>query len=406
MASANAAVATAPGFIRQKILLGMSGREYLRSLVTPNNLIIACILAVGLPVFVYRFYAGLGAVTHLSQTAPWGIWIGFDMMTGIVLAAGGFTIGATVQIFNMKAYHPIERPAILTAFLGYVMAIVGLLADLGRPWNIVMALVSNGSASVLYEVAWCVMCYSTVLALEFTVPLFEWLGWKKLHGVMKKALVALTVLSVMFSTMHQSALGSLFLIAPTKLHPLWYTPYVFIHFFISAIIAGLSMVIVESFLSHKAFAPQLKGAHFDLDELTVGLGRAAALTMFAYFFLKLQSVVDNHAWGHLATGWGAWYLVEIVGFILVPALIFAYGARNGSARIVRVGGVMGVLSIVLNRLNMSVIAFNWDEPVRYVPSWQELLVSVTLVTLLIVLFRWVVNRMPIIKEDPAFPQEH
>jgi Ni/Fe-hydrogenase subunit HybB-like protein len=210
----------------------------------------------------------------------------------------------------------------------------------------------------------------------------------------------------MFSTMHQSALGSLFLIAPTKLHPLWYTPYVFIHFFISAIIAGLSMVIVESFLSHKAFASQLKGAHFDLDKLTVGLGRAAALTMFAYFFLKLQSVVDNHAWGYLATGYGAWYLVEIVGFILVPALIFAYGARNGSARIVRVGGVMGVLSIVLNRLNMSVIAFNWNEPVRYVPSWQELLVSVTLVTLLIVLFRWVVNRMPIVKEDPAFPQEH
>lgn len=406
MASANAAVATAPGFIRQKILLGMSGREYLKSLVTPGNLIIAAILAVGLPVFVYRFYAGLGAVTNLSQTAPWGIWIGFDMMTGIVLAAGGFTIGATVQIFNLKDYHPIERPAILTAFLGYVMAIVGLLADLGRPWNIVMALVSNGSASVLYEVAWCVMCYSTVLALEFSVPLFEWLGWKKFHSVMRKTLVALTVLSVIFSTMHQSALGSLFLIAPTKLHPLWYTPYIFIFFFVSAIIAGLSMVVVESMLSHKAFASQLKGAHFDLDKLTIGLGRAGALVMFAYFFLKLQGVVDGHTWGHLATGWGAWWLVETVGFVLVPALLYAYGARNGSAKIVRVAGVMGVLSIVLNRLNMSVIAFNWNEPVRYVPSWQEVMVSVTLVTLLIVLFRWVVNRMPILKEDPAFPQEH
>ncbi|MGB8929630.1 MAG: NrfD/PsrC family molybdoenzyme membrane anchor subunit [Anaeromyxobacteraceae bacterium] len=406
MASAHAAVATAPGFIRQKILLGMNGSEYLKSLITPGNLLIAAILAVGLPVFVYRFAVGLGAVTNLSQTAPWGIWIGFDMMTGIVLAAGGFTIGATVQIFNMKDYHPIERPAILTAFLGYLMAIVGLLADLGRPWNIVMALVSNGAASVLYEVAWCVMCYSSVLALEFTVPLFEWLGWKKLHGIMKKALVALTVLSVIFSTMHQSALGSLFLIAPTKLHPLWYTQYIFIHFFVSAIIAGLSMVIVESSLSHKAFASQLKGAHFDLDKLTVGLGRALSLTMFAYFFLKLQSVVDSHAWGFLKTGYGAWYLVEIVGFILVPALILAFGARNGKASVVRFGGLMGVLSIVLNRLNMSVIAFNWNEPVRYVPSWQEVLISVMLVTLLIVLFRWIVNRMPILKEDPAYPQEH
>lgn len=406
MASAHTAVAAAPGFFRQKILLGMTGREYLKSLVTPGNAVIALILAAGLPVFIYRFYAGLGAVTNLSQTAPWGIWIGFDMMTGIVLAAGGFTIGATVQIFNMKEYHPIERPAILTAFLGYVMAIVGLLADLGRPWNIVMALVSNGSASVLYEVAWCVMCYSSVLALEFTVPLFEWLGWKKLHGIMRKTLIALTVLSVMFSTMHQSALGSLFLIAPNKLHPLWYTPYIFIHFFVSAIVAGLSMVIVESSLSHKAFASQLKGAHFDLDKLTVGLGRAGALVMFALFFLKLQSVIDNHAWGYLTTGWGAWYLVEIVGFLLVPALVYAYGARHANAKIVRVGGFLGVLSVVLNRLNMSVIAFNWNEPVRYVPSWQEVLISVMLVTLLIVLFRWIVNRMPILKEDPAFPQEH
>jgi Ni/Fe-hydrogenase subunit HybB-like protein len=406
MANGNSAVATAPGFFRQKILLGMTGSQYLKSLMTPGNLIIAAILVTGLPVFLYRFYAGLGWATNLSQTAPWGIWIGFDMMTGIVLAAGGFTIGATVQIFNMKEYHPIERPAILTAFLGYVMAIVGLLADLGRPWNIVMALVSNGSASVLYEVAWCVMCYSTVLALEFSVPLFEWLGWKKLHSIMKKTLVALTVLSVIFSTMHQSALGSLFLLAPTKLHPLWYSQYIFIFFFVSAIIAGLSMVIVESSLSHKAFASQLKGAHFDLDKLTIGLGRAGALVMFAYFFLRLQGVVDGHSWGYLNTGWGAWWLVETVGFVLVPALLFAYGARNGSAKIVRVGGFMGVLFIMLNRLNMSVIAFNWNEPVRYVPSWQELLVSVTLVTLLIVLFRWIVNRMPIMKEDPAFPQEH
>jgi Ni/Fe-hydrogenase subunit HybB-like protein len=407
MASASTtAVAAQPSFFREKVLLGMSGRDYLKSLITPNNLVITLILAVGLPVLAWRFIAGLGATTALSQTAPWGIWIGFDMMTGIVLAAGGFTIGSAVQIFNLKEYHPIERPAILTAFLGYVMAIFGLLADLGRPWNIVMALVSNGAASVLYEVAWCVMCYSTVLALEFSVPLFEWLGWRKLHRIMRKTLIALTVLSVIFSTMHQSALGSLFLIAPTKLHPLWYTPYIFVFFFVSAIIAGLSMVIVESALSHRAFANQLKGAHFDLDRLTIGLGRAGAIVMFAYFFLKLQGVVDGHSWGHLATGWGAWWLVETVGFVLVPALLYAYGARNGSAKIVRIGGVMGVLSIVLNRLNMSVIAFNWNEPVRYVPTWQEVMVSITLVTLGIVLFRWIVNRMPILREDPAFPQEH
>jgi Ni/Fe-hydrogenase subunit HybB-like protein len=407
MASANA-IAAHPGFVREKILLGMSWREYLRSCVTPGNAIAAVILGVGVPLLVARFALGLGATTNLSQTAPWGLWIGFDMMTGIVLAAGGFTIGATVQIFGLKEYHPIERPAILTAFLGYVMAVIGLLADLGRPWNIAFFPINAtvGSQSALFEVAWCVTCYSIVLFLEFTVPFFEWLGWKKLHRVMKKALIALTVLSVMFSTMHQSALGSLFLLAPTKLHPLWYSGYIFIFFFISAVIAGLCMVIFESSLSHRVFHKQFEGQHIDADKLQLGLGKAAALVMFAYFFLKLQGIVDGHAWGYLATGWGAWFLLEILGFVLLPALMFAYGSRNGKVKVVRIAAVIGVLGIVLNRLNVSVIAYNWRLPVRYVPSWMEVWVSITLVTIGVLLFRWIVNRMPILRADPQFPQEH
>jgi Ni/Fe-hydrogenase subunit HybB-like protein len=399
-------LALRPSFFREKILLGMSVPEYLRSLVTPANAIAAAILAVGVPLLVYRFAAGLGATTNLSQSAPWGIWIGFDMMTGIVLAAGGFTIGSAVQLFGLEDYHPIERPAVLTAFLGYLMAVFGLLADLGRPWNIVMAMFNYGTASVLFEVAWCVMCYTTVLLLEFTVPLFEWLGWKRLHRILKKALVALTVLSVIFSTMHQSALGSLFLLAPTKLHPLWYTPYIFIFFFISAIIAGISMVIVESAISHRIFHSQVAGRHVDVDRLTLGLGKAGAVVMFAYFFLKLQGVIDGHAWGYLATGYGAWFLVEILGFVLLPSLLYAYGARNRKVGLVRLGGVLGVLGIVLNRLNVSVVALNWNRPDRYVPSWMEIVVSLTLCTIGVLLFRWIVNRMPILREDPAFAEEH
>jgi Ni/Fe-hydrogenase subunit HybB-like protein len=288
------------------------------------------------------------------------------------------------------------------------MAIVGLLADLGRPWNIALFPINTtvGTQSALFEVAWCVTLYSTVLFLEFTVPLFEWLGWQKLQRTMKKTLIALTVLSVMFSTMHQSALGSLFLLAPTKLHPLWYSGYIFIFFFISAIIAGLCMVIFESTISHRVFHKQFEGQHIDAEKLQLGLGKAAALVMFAYFFLKLQGVIDGHAWGHLLTGWGAWFLVEILGFVLLPAMMFAYGSRNGKVRIVRVAAVIGVLGIVLNRLNVSVVAYNWNLPNRYVPSWMEVWVSLTLVTLGVLAFRWVVNRMPILREDPRFPQEH
>jgi Ni/Fe-hydrogenase subunit HybB-like protein len=408
MANGHAITASAPagGFLREKILLGMSTKEYVRSCCTPFNAVAGIILAVGIPLLVLRFAVGLGATTNLSQTAPWGIWIGFDMMTGIVLAAGGFTIGATVQIFGLKEYHPIERPAILTAFLGYVMAVIGLIADLGRPWNMAFFPFNYGTQSALFEVAWCVMCYTTVLFLEFTVPFFEWLGWKKLHGIMKKALIGLTVLSVMFSTMHQSALGSLFLLAPTKLHPLWYSGFIFIFFFVSAIIAGLCMVIFETTLSHKAFHKQFEGQHIDAEKLQLGLGKAAALVMFAYFFLKLQGVIDGHAWGYLATGWGAWFLFEILGCVLLPALMFAYGSRNGNVKIVRIAAVIGLLGIVLNRLNVSVIAYNWNLPVRYVPSWMEVWVSVTLVTIGVLLFRWIVNRMPILRADPRFPQEH
>jgi Ni/Fe-hydrogenase subunit HybB-like protein len=407
MASAHAGTIARPRpFIREKILMGMDLKDYLKAQLTPFNAIAAVILAVGIPILVVRFAVGLGATTNLSQTAPWGLWIGFDMMTGIVLAAGGFTIGATVQLFGLKEYHSIERPAILTAFLGYVIAVVGLLADLGRPWNIIMAIFNYGTASVLFEVAWCVMCYTTVLLLEFTVPFFEWLGWKRIHAVLKKALVALTVLSVIFSTMHQSALGSLFLMMPTKLHPLWYTPYIFIFFFISAIIAGLCMVIVESSISHKVFASQVEGHHVDVDKLTLGLGRAGAIVMFAYFFLKLQGVIDGHAWGYLATGYGAWFLVEVLGFVLLPALLFAYGARNGMVKLVRFAGLIGVLGIVLNRVNVSMIALNWNAPTRYVPSWMEIWVSVMLVTIGVLAFRWVVNRMPILREDPRFAEHH
>ena len=399
MDSATTAPARDGSWVRENIFLGMTSGEYLRSLWTPFNVVAAAILAVGVPLFLYRFYAGLGAVTNLSQTQPWGLWIGFDMMTGIALAAGGFTIGATVEIFGLEDYHPIERPAILTGFLGYMLAIIGLIADLGKPWNMVGIFSQNGTQSVLFEVAWCVCCYASVLSLEFAVPLFEWLGWERFYRPLKKILLALTVLSVMFSTMHQSALGSLFIIAPGRLHPLWYSESMFLFFFLSAVIAGISMVIVESAISHKIFASQFRGHHMDADALTVGLGKAGAVVMFAYFFLKLQGVVDNHAIEYIGKGfYGKWWIVEMLGFVLVPSLLYAWGARNRRADVVRIAGVLAVLGVVLNRVNISMVVFNWNQPVRYVPSWMEFAVSLALVTAGVLAFRWIVNRMPVFHE--------
>ncbi|MGE5813511.1 MAG: NrfD/PsrC family molybdoenzyme membrane anchor subunit, partial [Acidobacteriota bacterium] len=256
-------------WFNEKVLLGMSGREYLHSLLTPWNLLFAAILALGIPVIAYRFTFGLAAATNLTQQTPWGIWIGIDMLSGIALAAGGFTIAASVYLLGIEKYHPIVRPAVLTGFLGYLFAEFGLLCDLGSPWRLWVPMVySWGTRSIMFEVAWCVALYSTVLFLEFTPALFEWLGWEKFRAWALKLTIVLTVGGVILSTLHQSSLGALFLMAKGKLHPLWYSPYIPLFFFVSAITAGLSMVIVESSLSHRLFGSQADPKqHVNMDEL-------------------------------------------------------------------------------------------------------------------------------------------
>jgi Ni/Fe-hydrogenase subunit HybB-like protein len=264
----------------------------------------------------------------------------------------------------------------------------------------------NGTRSVLFEVAWCVVCYTCVLTLEFAVPFFEWLGMRRYYRPLRKALLALTVLSVMFSSMHQSALGSLFIIAPGKLHPLWWSPWIFAFFFITAVIAGISMVIVESTISHRVFSRQFEGRHVDVEGLTLGLGKAGAVVMFAYFFLKLQGVIDNHAWGFIGQGFlGKWWLVEMLGFVLLPSLLYAWGARNRQVTAVRVASVLAVLGIVLNRLNVSIIAWDYGNPAHYWPTWMEIWVSATLVTSGVLAFRWIVNRMPVLQQPAELSEE-
>jgi Ni/Fe-hydrogenase subunit HybB-like protein len=392
---------------RQKLLLGMTVPAYLRSLVTPWNLVAAAVLAGGLPLIAYRFAYGLGAVTNLSQSTPWGLWIGFDMLCGIALAAGGYTLASAVYLFGLEAYRPVVRPALLTGFLGYLFAVLGLLCDLGQPWRLPYPLVyKHGVNSVMFEVGWCVFLYLTVLALEFTPPLFEWLGWRGLRRRALEMTIGLTAFGVVLSTLHQSSLGALFLMAPGKLHPLWYSPFIPVYFFVSSVVAGLSMVIVESGISHRLFRSRVDAEPADLDRITLGLGRAASVVLFSYFFLKLQGLAESGSWGLLGSGYGAWYLVELLGLVLLPSLLFALAVRRRHAPAVRWVAALAVLGVVLNRLNVSIVAFNWDAAARYVPSGAELLVSVTLVTLGLLSYRWIVNRLPVLHQHPEFGGSH
>ncbi|MBL0060697.1 MAG: polysulfide reductase NrfD [bacterium] len=395
----------APNFMRNKIFLGMSPRDYFKSLMTPGHMIAWAILAVGLPVTFQRFTGGLAAVTNLTDANPWGIWIGIDVLCGVALAAGGFTMATIVHIFGMKEYKALVRPAVLTGFLGYILVVVGLAFDLGRPWRLPYPMfVSLGTSSVMFEVGWCVALYLGCQFVEFLPPLFEWLDAKKLRAWAMKLALGATVMAVVLSTLHQSSLGALFLIAPGKLHPLWYSMYLPVFFIISAVSGGIGMVIIEASLAHRYFKKQTGHmSHRDLDKLILGLAKGGALVLFMYFWLKVIGIAHEHQWSLLfASGYGLWFLVEIVGFILTPAFIFMYAVRNLNATWARVAAVWTVAGLVLNRLNVATVALNYNAAERYFPHWKEIAVTITIFTVGVMIYEFIVNRMPILLQHPDY----
>ncbi len=392
---------------QEKLFLGMPFRQYLRTLLVPFNLLALLVLCVGIPLTWIRFTQGLGAVTNLSDNYPWGLWIGFDVLCGVTLAAGGFVIASVVHIFKLKDYYPIVRPAILTGFLGYFFVVVGLLYDLGQPLRLPYPVfVTFGVTSVMFLVAWHVFLYLTVQFIEFSPAIFEWLGWNKARRVALKLTIAATVLGVILSTLHQSALGALFLLAPGKLHPLWYSPYIPVFFFISAIAAGISMVIFESTFSHRIFHHQIaEEDHKRFNKLILGLGNAGAVVMFTYFCMKWLGVAHGNNWYLLGTPYGQWFLLEVIGFVLGPCLLYVYGVRNLSATAVKIAVAWSILGIILNRVNVSMVAFHWQLAERYFPSWMELAVTITIITVGLLTFRWIIHRMPVLYVHPDYPGE-
>ncbi len=381
-----------------------------KSFLTPFNIVAGIIIIIGLFVTVLRFTMGLGTVTNLSDYNPWGIWISFDLLVGVALAAGGFVTSTAVYIFGMKKYHSAVRPAILTGFLGYLMVVVALNYDVGRPWRLPYPFImQQGTTSILFEVAACVALYLTVLFLEFSPAPLEWLGFKKVRNIVIKLTLLLTIFGVVLSTLHQSSLGSLFLIAPSKLHPLWYSTYIPLYFFVSAVIAGLSMVIFESTLSHRYFADKMDEAHLkEKNDIALGFGKAASLVLAGYFIVKVIGISEGNHWHLLGTGYGLWYLVELIGFVALPCFFYAIGVREKNLNIIKWTAAWTVLGIVINRLNVGTIAFNWHLPAseRYFPHWMEIAISAFLVMALLLIFRFIVTHMPILYTHPDYPEEH
>lgn len=341
-----------------------------------------------------RFYYGLGASTNLSDQFPWGIWIGFDVLCGVGLAAGGFTLAAIVHIFNLKSFHPVVRPAILTAFLGYMLVVVALMFDLGHPYRIWHPIIMWNPRSVMFEVGWCVTLYTTVLFLEFLPAVLERFKLKRAHAVLKNVTLPIIIAGVILSTLHQSSLGSLFLIMPNKLHPLWYTSLLPVLFYLSAIATGLAMTIFESWHSSKAFGRQLEYP------LICKLSRALAVVISVYLAARFLDLFHR---GALATlnqpGVERWLFGLEIVLMAVPMLMFFREKTRQNPYAVYLGAVMFLLGFVTNRLNMSITGLEAASGVKYVPKWTELAVTLAIIALGFFIFRLAVQNLPIFEDE-------
>ena len=362
------------------------------------------LMAAGLYATIIRFTRGLGPSTNLSDQFPWGIWVGFDVMCGVMLAAGGFTLTAAVHIFNIGRWHAIVRPTILTAFMGYLLVCAALLYDLGLPWNIWHPLVMRNPHSVMFEIAYCVMLYTAVLALEFSPIVFEKFGWKKPLMLVRRVMMVFVILGVILSTLHQSSLGTLYLIMPNKLHPFWYSPLLPVFFYISAIAVGLAMIIFESSMSSKYFGREL--------ELPIlrEMGRVLVVVLAIYGILRFQDLYHRSVLGMIfVSGYEQrFFLLEIFLSVLIPLGLLLVPKVRESAQGLYLAGVLTLLGFVTNRLNVTITGVENAVGARYMPKWTEVVITAVLVALGFAIFGMAARYLPIFPEEkahlPAMPR--
>lgn len=365
----------------------------IRKGITFWRVVFALIMLSGLYATYLRVFYGLGATTNLNDQFPWGIWIGFDILCGVGLAAGGFTIVAIVHIFNIERYRPILRPTILTAFLGYVLVVVALMFDLGRPDRIWHPMVMWNPHSVMFEVAWCVMLYNTVLALEFAPAICERFGWHTAYKWIKAISVPLVILGVLLSTLHQSSLGSLYLSVPSKLYPLWYSPFLPVFFYVSAICVGLAMCIFEARHSAKAFN---RDPHMDLLN---NIARILAVLLTFYLVMRFNDLRHREVFDLLFIPRMETYLFWLeIGLMAVGAFLLYFRRIRASADLLYVCSLFVIFGFLTNRLNVSLTGMEASSGTHYVPKWTEIAVTLSVVAAGFAIFRFAAQYLPVFDE--------
>jgi Ni/Fe-hydrogenase subunit HybB-like protein len=359
--------------------------------IGPGIILVWILGALGMGVAVYRWLYGLGVTTNLSDGRGWGIWISFDMMSGIGLAAGAFTLAAVVYIFNLKQFYPIVRPAILTGFISYILAALTLLVDLGFPQRIWHLMIYYNIHSPLFEIGWCVMLYMTVLALEFSPVVFEALHWKVPLKIIHGITIPLIVAGITLSTLHQSTLGTMLTIMPYKIHPLWYSPLMPVYFYLTAIAAGLAMTVFESYHSARTY-----GCHFEIGLLSK-LTKAIPYVLGLYFILRMGEIFITGKYTYLFKGdlASVMFIIEMVGGTVIPALMFADPRTRKTSNGIIWAAFYAMGGLILYRINA---ALAFMDGTFYLPAWSEIAVSIGLTCLGIIAFDLAVRWMPMCPE--------
>jgi Ni/Fe-hydrogenase subunit HybB-like protein len=239
--------------------------------------------------------------------------------------------------------------------------------------------------------------------IEFSPAIAEWIGAKRARKILSGMTLAAVIFGITLSMLHQSGLGALFLMAKEKIHPLWYSGFIPVLFFISSIFAGLSMVIFEGSISHKVFSDKLSDKNRQSHNgILHGLSRICAFTLFVYFFLLVIVFVHGKHWDLLNTRMGYWYLTEVFGFVALPMILFFISYRKYNIPLIKIAAAITMIGVIINRLNVTVIGYRWDAAVPYVPSWMEIVITLTVLFAEIWIFRWIVNRMPVLSDSPAW----
>jgi Ni/Fe-hydrogenase subunit HybB-like protein len=334
--------------------------------ISPLVMILLTLMGIAFVVAMVRYIYGIGAISNLGNSYPWGFWISFDLFTGVAIGSGAFVMAATVYIFELKEYQPLLRPSVLTGFLGYIMVVIALLVDLGHPERIWYMLIHWNETSVLLEIGLCVMSYLTVLAIEFAPVVFEGLKWQKFAHFIHKFIMPFVILGVVLSTLHQSSLGSLLLIQPAKLYPLWWTPILPILFFISAISIGLAMIIFEASLSSRYFH---RGLEIHLLEKLAG---AIPIILAVYLIIRFSQLAIAGDLQYLFTSglMSILFWTEIMIGSVIPLILFSFKRMRKSPNGLLIGAIILLVGMILDRFDVSWFSVRHPDPITYIPTFM------------------------------------